>query len=97
MPNRQAVSVYLTGKTFWSAVAFEPTRRYAPQFVPSLCRIDRYQSRSDGGLEAFADGSGVGNNGDMYSNFTQIVLKYIMNGAPDEVNLRYENNVISCI
>lgn len=53
-----------------------------------LCLSDRYQSRSDGGWEASPGGSGEGGNHDKYSAFTQIVLQYIVNGAPDEVNLR---------
>lgn len=43
---------------------------------------DRYQGKSDGG-------SGEGGKDDQYSVFAEIVRKYIMDGAPDEVNLRY--------
>lgn len=57
--------------------------------MPLFSLSDRYQSRSDGGWDVPADGSGEGGSDDKYSAFTQIVVRYIMDGAPDEVNLRY--------
>lgn len=58
-----------------------------------LCPTGSYQDISDGGWEAPAGGGGEGGNDEKYSAFTEIVLKYIMDGAPDEVNLRYERRI----
>lgn len=56
----------------------------------SFCLSDRYQSWNDGGWEApSANGIGGEGSGDKYAAFAEIVLKFIMDGAPDEVNLRY--------
>ena len=40
-------------------------------------------------LEARTDGGCATCNDDEYTAFTEIVLQYIVNGAPNEVNLRY--------
>ena len=58
-----------------------------------LCPTGSYQGISDGGWEAPAGGGGEGGNDEKYSAFTEIILKYIMDGAPDEVNLRYERRI----
>lgn len=84
------LSAHLTWVKISSAVAFhEPTHVRSYDDVRRSISYDRYQRRSDGGWEASLGGSGEGGSQAKYLAFTQIVLKYIMNGAPDEVNLRY--------
>lgn len=57
--------------------------------MPCSVALTSYQCRSDGGWEpASADGGGKGDDDRKYLAFSQIVLNYIMDGAPDEVNLR---------
>lgn len=61
----------------------------AAWYLVLSCLFNRYHSRTDGGWEHPADGGTEGDdNHDKHSEFTGIVLKFIMDGAPDEVNLR---------
>ena len=59
-----------------------------------LCPPCRYQSRRDGRWEASSRGISEGDN-DEYADFTQIVVNFIMNGSPDEVNLRYVHRLVA--
>eukprot|EP00903_Cladosiphon_okamuranus_P019877 g18270.t1 len=71
------------------SAAFDEFSRKAlcQESVLFLKTVTRYQSGSDRRWEASsADGSG-----DKYAAFTEIVLKFIMDGAPQEVNLSLED------
>lgn len=49
----------------------------------------RYQSRCRARCKSQANGSDEGGLDEEFMAFTEIVRKYIMDGAPDEINLRY--------
>lgn len=53
-----------------------------------LASSDRFQC--DGYSDAVDDGGGEdGVGGNKFATFTELVLRYIVDGAPDEVNIRY--------